>query len=328
MRSLTPLRGAWRERRTWRALGRYGLGVGAWLTLALCLTLAGSEFLDDNGDTRSGVPEFVPFLFMLPALLALLVGALSGLRLLQMLWTVFRQGWVIADADFEVLDSGPNGQPVVDLAHNGDRWRLTPSALVWRWKYLEDQPKLLVAAPPGRSGIVATPDLKHVYWGGRSAFTAILDWVSARRQAAPVANSRRLLVTRAKLIGAVLVAIFAVVMIVMTLGWAFAPVTKTNGTVIAVEDDECTVEYRDGSGKRWTYLNPGNKYGCTDEIGDTVTIYYDPHDPGSADTMGNLEWSLHVLLWLGLAVWSGGWATLELRAGAWSKAPPAHRGQG
>lgn len=326
MNSQMPTRKAWRERRTWVALGRYGVGVLVWLILALGLALAGSEFLDDNGDTRAGVPEFVPFIFILPALLALLVGTLSGLRLLQMLWTVFRQVWVLSDAEFDVLDSGPNGQPVIDLAQEGKQWRLTPSALVWRWRYLEDEPRLLVAAPPGRSGIVATPDLKHLFWAGRSPFTAILAWMSDRRRYGARANDRRLLLTRAKLLGAILVAIFAVVMIVMTLGFAFAPVEQTTGIVTGVKDDECTVEYRDNSGKRWTYINPGHKSGCSDEVGDPVTIYYDADDPGSADTMGNLEWGLHTLLWLGFAAWSGGWATQQLRAGAWNGArPPRHR---
>ncbi|MBO9523921.1 MAG: hypothetical protein J7518_20495 [Nocardioidaceae bacterium] len=61
---------AWTEPATRRPIH---LDVGrafGMLLAAFALAFAGGPFLDDEGDARAGVPEFVPFLLIGPALLA------------------------------------------------------------------------------------------------------------------------------------------------------------------------------------------------------------------------------------------------------------------
>jgi len=176
-----PDRVALADPATRRALAIYGaklVGTGA---LGVGLAAVGSLFLDVNGDPKTGVPEFVPFVFLVPALLALGCAVFGLLRLVQMTWTAARRPWALVESRMEVIAmSGTNGQPVWLLTDGNRSWRLTLGALVWRWSRF-DQPLLLLAAKPGRGGMVATPGRRSVAWGGRSLATGVLVWRLRRR---------------------------------------------------------------------------------------------------------------------------------------------------
>jgi len=168
---------AWRDARTRRALGAYILRSGCLLVAAMALLFAGSLALDDSGDAKPGLPEFLPFILIAPALACALVGVVSLLNATRMAWVLIRHPWRDVTASFEVLEmSSPNGQPVLHLAENGQTWRLTPAAFVWRWGRFASDSQLLLAAAPGRGGVVATPDRSALVWGGRSIITAFLLW--------------------------------------------------------------------------------------------------------------------------------------------------------
>jgi hypothetical protein len=177
-----PGRNAWADSATRRALGVYALRAFGWFPAALVCVLASSPFIDESGDTKSGVPDFVPFVFIVPALFGVLLGVFSTLRLLQMTWSALRRPWLSVAAEYEELatSSTPNGQPVLFLKHDEQSWMLTLAAMKWRWATFGREPRLLLAAASGRSGLIATPDRSHVAWGGRSAYTAYLVWRGRR----------------------------------------------------------------------------------------------------------------------------------------------------
>ena len=168
-----------------RAVGLYILRALGLLAVALALILGGSVFLTESGDTRAGVPEVVPGAFLVAALLAGLVGILSLLNTVRIVWVLARQPWRRVEADFEEIWRGvtPNGQPVLHLVQGDNRWTLTLAALKWRWQRF-DRPELLLAARPRRGGVVATEDRRAIVWAGRSPVT----WLYGRHVSGADAN--------------------------------------------------------------------------------------------------------------------------------------------
>ena len=119
--------------------------------------------LDDRGDTRAALPEFVPFLFLAPAVVLVVVAVLMLANLARMTWVLARRPWTEVTARLEVLPMGtPNGQPVLHLTGVGTTWRLTPATVVWRWERFGRESRLLLAAAPGRGGVLSTPDRRSL----------------------------------------------------------------------------------------------------------------------------------------------------------------------
>ena len=84
---------AWDDPATRRAAKKYGLRALGLTALSLPLLLLGAQFVNDNGDTKQGIPGFVPGAFIVAALLALLFGTLSLYNWARIRWTLTRWPW-------------------------------------------------------------------------------------------------------------------------------------------------------------------------------------------------------------------------------------------
>jgi hypothetical protein len=108
---------AWDDPATRRAAKKYGLRALGLTALSLPLLLLGAQFVNDNGDTKQGIPGFVPGAFIVAALLALLFGTLSLYNWARIRWTLTRWPWRTMQSHFEEINGfgTPNGQPVLTL---------------------------------------------------------------------------------------------------------------------------------------------------------------------------------------------------------------------
>lgn len=176
---------AWDDRTTRRAVRRYGLRALGAAVLSLPLVLLGSQFVDANGDTKEGIPTFVPGAFFVVALLALSMGVLSLGNWLRLRWTLARWPWQVMRSRLQEMKGfgTPNGQPVLTLDANGRQQVLTLAVLRWRWQRF-DQSQLLVCGRPGRGAVIATLDKTAIGWAGRSPFTALARRFRRQRPAA------------------------------------------------------------------------------------------------------------------------------------------------
>lgn len=170
-------------RHRWAA---YVLSTAGLLTAAVALAWLASLFLDDAGNTKPGLPELLPGVFILPALLAGLLGALSVVNAVRMAWVLARHPWRRVACEFrELRTSTPNGQPLLVLSEGGQEWVLTLAAVRWRWGRFASSSELLVAGPARRGSVVAPMDRSTVAWAGRSVFTVLMLWWSGRRHPGP-----------------------------------------------------------------------------------------------------------------------------------------------
>lgn len=138
--------------------------------LGMAVVYATASFgIDDNGDTREGVPDFL-----------VVVGIVGGLFLLG--WALLTVGLVLHAAT--VLARNPwrkvgaslnepqstafaNGQPTLAINDGTTTWYLTMRALPWnRAPYAA--PGLWFAGETGRGGMIATPDRRRIAWAARS----------------------------------------------------------------------------------------------------------------------------------------------------------------
>lgn len=167
---------------TRRALRIYSTTTFGWAVPAIVgLLVVGVYFVDDEGNTTPGVTEFVPMGFALVALGAAVFAVMCLWRWALMYSGARRHPWRAVGAfSSECAVGGPNGLPIFELSDGPHAWVLTPTAVVWRWRKL-DQPHLLLAARPRRGGMVATPDRRPIVWCGRSIFSTFLVWRRRRR---------------------------------------------------------------------------------------------------------------------------------------------------
>jgi hypothetical protein len=158
------------------------LRSAGWLACAFGCALAGGSLLDGNGDAVRGVPGVVPGTLITAALFGVLLGAFGMLRAGQMALVAARYPWMEVEVRYEeIAMSTPNGQPILTLRHESQTWILTPATLVWRWRRFGSASTLLLAARPGRSGMIATTDRRNIAWAGRSIATKYLLWRRDRR---------------------------------------------------------------------------------------------------------------------------------------------------
>jgi hypothetical protein len=166
---------AWDDSTTRLAVRKYGLKALGLTVLCLPLFFLGAQFVNDNGDTKKNVPDFVPGALIVAALLALLFGALSLYNWARIRWVLTRWPWRTMQAQFEEINGlgTPNGQPVLTLDGKGQHQVLTLGALRWRWRQFE-RSEVLVCGHPGRGAVVAALDRGSIGWAGRSPFTAFV----------------------------------------------------------------------------------------------------------------------------------------------------------
>ena len=170
-----------------RRLGAYVLKAAGLLAIALALAWLAGLLLDDAGNTKPGLPEFLPGVFIVPALLAALLGTLTVINALRMAWVLARHPWRTVHCEFHEWRTGtPNGQPVLLLTEGRQESVLTLAAVRWRWRRFASSGELLVAGPPGKGSVVAPTDRSTLAWAGRSVFTVLmLRWAGRRHRRGP-----------------------------------------------------------------------------------------------------------------------------------------------
>lgn len=172
---------AWSDPATRKTLWRQVLRAVGLVVLGTVLALLGSLFLDENGDTRNGVPEIVPFPFIGGGGFIILIGLAGLIGSARIRWRL-RRPWIRVESTYANIETkaGPNGQPVLVLRAGTSQWTLTLAAVVWRWKRFAESDELLFAGV--RSGVVATLDRRALALAGRSPYTAYLLWRSRRKR--------------------------------------------------------------------------------------------------------------------------------------------------
>jgi hypothetical protein len=161
--------------------------AGALVVAGLVVVLGtGAILLDDEGNTRSGVPDLVVVVPMALGCLLATFGIVSLLNSVRMAYVLVKYPWIEVGSNFaEMRGLGtPNGQPVLTLSGAGREWRLTLAALRWRWSSFTE-PTLVFAGRPGRGGVVAPPGRRTVAWAGRSPVTLGLSKLRAWRSSSP-----------------------------------------------------------------------------------------------------------------------------------------------
>lgn len=145
-------------------LARLGIVIVTALTL-----------VNENGDTRHGVPDIAVAILFASAFAIALSGIICLLNAVRMTIVVRRHGWVQLSSSFiELRGSGtPNGQPVVTLEDGDEHWDLTLFAIVWRWRKFQGS-RLWFAGKRGRAGVVAPLNGSTMAWAGRSMYTRLL----------------------------------------------------------------------------------------------------------------------------------------------------------
>jgi hypothetical protein len=82
-------------------------------------------------------------------------------------------------------------------------------------------------------------------------------------------------------LGTVALGLIAIVGSALWLLQATHQSTRTSGIVTSA-GYSCSIVYRDGAGRTHTYFDEGGKIACGHQVGDRVSVYYDPNKPGSA----------------------------------------------
>jgi hypothetical protein len=155
---------------------RGSTGGGLWGSQrCLFRSFVGAQFVNDDGDTKQGIPGFVPGAFIVAALLALLFCVLSLYNWARIRWTLTRWPWRTMQSHFEEINrfGTPNGQPVLTLDAEGQHRILTLVAIRYRWRRFR-QSELLVCGHPGRGAVIAALDRSSIGWAGRSPLRAFI----------------------------------------------------------------------------------------------------------------------------------------------------------
>lgn len=138
------------------------LGVGV-------IAVTTSFGVDDNGDTRAGVPDLVVGAGIVGGFFAFAWAVLTAVLLVHAVTVLARHPWRSVGATLNEPQSAAftNGQPTLALNDGDTTWYLTVRALPWnRAPYAV--PGLWFAGTSGRGGMIATPDRRRVAWAARS----------------------------------------------------------------------------------------------------------------------------------------------------------------
>ncbi|KYH45567.1 hypothetical protein [Branchiibius sp. NY16-3462-2] len=157
-------------------VGVFGVGVIAATT---------SFGVDDNGDTREGVPDLVVGAGIVGGFFAFAWAVLTAVLLVHAVTVLARHPWRQVGATLNEPQSAAfaNGQPTLALNDGDTTWYLTVRALPWnRAPYAV--PGLWFAGQSGGGGMVATPDRRRIAWVARS-WTATRTRKAAHEVTAP-----------------------------------------------------------------------------------------------------------------------------------------------
>lgn len=148
-------------------------------TVGVTAVAATADFgLDDNGDTKQGVPDVAVGVGIVGGFLAFAWAVLTVVLLIHAAIVLARHPWRKVGATLNDPQSAAfaDGQPTLALNDGQSVWFLTVRALPWnRSPYA--QPGLWFAGSTGRGGMIATPDRRRVAWAARS-------WTSRRTRKA------------------------------------------------------------------------------------------------------------------------------------------------